>query len=303
MSLDKDGAQAWRARGIEAYQGQRYDEAIAHFEKVVASEPESVQAHLAVAAARMTVAGRQSMPPAVGLSQSELARHREQVEAFLREQASTNLPLAEKSLKRANELDSRDKLVIEYLCALYFGWPDPDDDFRHKDEAMVWLERFAEVCPGNKFSHVYCGLILKDRAGKLLPNHGLGIMPPVPRPDLALLGEQAGPLLDEASRHFSIALTIDPANAAVLKLLDDINSMRSFLIDPDKAARDQRKKLEERMRQPRQARLEKQVADDVAPAGASGTVTFQLSAESIAEDLARPFPPSPWRLGSRIEGN
>lgn len=55
MSFDEGSAEAWLARGIEAYQGQRFAEAAEHFEKSVAIDPGSVQAHLALAATRITL--------------------------------------------------------------------------------------------------------------------------------------------------------------------------------------------------------------------------------------------------------
>ena len=50
-------------RGIEAYEKQRFDEAIKHFENAVAINSGSVQAHLALGATRFTLYKKRPSPP------------------------------------------------------------------------------------------------------------------------------------------------------------------------------------------------------------------------------------------------
>ena len=55
MMAEELSAEAWLALGIEAYQQLRLTEAAAHFEQAVAVDSRSVQAHLALGAARLTL--------------------------------------------------------------------------------------------------------------------------------------------------------------------------------------------------------------------------------------------------------
>jgi hypothetical protein len=54
--------------------------------------------------------------------------------------------------------------VVEYLCALYFLWKDPDEQIDRLDEAKHWLERLAELDPRNNYANFYCGMILTTKA-------------------------------------------------------------------------------------------------------------------------------------------
>src|SRR5689334_1956911 len=178
MSTAELSAEAWLARGIEAYQAKRFDEACHHFENAIAIDSGSVQAHLALGAARLTLYIQR--PERVWLNVAEPERaergwaaYKERENAIVAEQNSRNWPLAEKSLKRANQLDPENELIIEYLCSLYFSWKDPLDEGNDRmDEAKRWLERLVEIRPEHKYANVYCGMILSAKARKLLPNYG-----------------------------------------------------------------------------------------------------------------------------------
>ena len=285
-------AQEWLALGIEAYLNRRFDEAAEDFEKAVAMDSGSVQAHLALGAARFTLYMRGSFtrPPNFSAAgdrwEDEWAAFEDKQKAMRTEQNSTNWPLAEKSLKRANQLDPRDKLVVEYLCALYFFWKDPVDEQNDRmDEAKHWLERLLELNPGHKYANSQCGMILIAKAHKLIPNYGR--FPSVPEPDLPSLRPKVGPLLEEARRHFARALSIAGEQTAASHFLDEVTSMETYLADPEKSARDLREKF---------AALRKRAQAGGDADSSSETITFHLSPEAIAEDRARPFPPNPWRI-------
>ena len=63
MASEELSAEAWRARGIEAYQEQRFDEAAEYFGKAVAIDPGSADAHLAVGATHLTLYKRGRWTP------------------------------------------------------------------------------------------------------------------------------------------------------------------------------------------------------------------------------------------------
>ena len=303
MASEKFGGGAWLARGVEAYQKRRFDEAVEHFENAVAIDPGSVQANLALGATRFTFYMRDSFPPPPDFSagepfSDEWEAFRERQKVIRAEQNSTNWPMAEKSLRRANQLDPQDKLVIEYLCALYFSWKDLLDEQKDRmDEAKKWLERLAELDPENKYANCYCGMILSGKARKLLPNYGR--LPPVPEPDLASVRAKAGPLLEEAHLHLARALALHGEQTGAARFLEDVTSMQTYLADPNKSARDLREKLTDLFHKQVQAGTVQTETGTRAAPSSSSTITFHLSAEALAEDRERPFPPNPWRIPAR----
>ena len=144
-------------------------------------------------------------------------------------------------------------------------------------------------------------LLLSMKARKLLPNYGGSTS--LPDHDRASLRTKVGPLLEEASHHLTrvlARLTLDQEHAGVSHFMDDITSMQTYLIDSEQAAREMRDKAMQLFRKHLQSRVdETEAGGQPSPSGTSGTITFTLSPEAIAEDLARPFPPSPSRIPVR----
>jgi tetratricopeptide (TPR) repeat protein len=218
MSTGEGSAEAWLARGTKAYLERRFTEAIGDFEKAVAIDSGSVDAHLALGATYLTLYKKRLSPPSPDYLHAErdvweweLKAYREQEKAILAEQNLTTWPRAEESLKRANQLDPRNKLVMEYLCALYFGWKDSSDEDKDRlEEAKHWFERLAEIYPEHKYADFYCCMIAVVQAQKLLPNYGRFPRPPETEEDRKFLRMKAGPLLDQAKRHLSRTLTLEP---------------------------------------------------------------------------------------------
>src|SRR5438045_8992833 len=99
-------AQEWLALGIEAHLNRRFDEAAEEFEKAVAMDSGSVQAHLALGAARFTLYMRGSFtrPPNFSAAgdgwQDEWGAIEDKQKAIRTEQNSTNWLLADESLRR-----------------------------------------------------------------------------------------------------------------------------------------------------------------------------------------------------------
>jgi len=303
MPDDERSADVWLIRGIAAYQDRRFGEAVKHFEQAVAMDSVSVKAHFALGAACLTLYKKRPSPPSPDfdpakrdISEGELTAYFEQEKVVLAEQNSTNWPLAEKSLRRANQLNPEDKLVIEYLCALYFFWKDPlNEENRRLDEAKQWLERLAEVDPENRYANYYCGMLLCNKAHKLLPSHGR--LPELPERELASLHKKVGPLLEEAKRHLSRVLSLDQQHMGALHFMADVTSMETYLADPVQSARELRERWADLFRDQQDVNAEtKQAAGNAIPAGSSAFITFHLSPEALAEEMARPFPPNPWRI-------
>lgn len=305
MSLPEPSVERSLARGTEAYLARRFEEACQHFENATAIDPNSAQAQLALGAARLTCYIQRPAgfsPNFAGSgdrAEREWAAYQEREKAMLLEQNSTNWPIAEKSLKRANQLDPENALIIDYLCSLYFHWKDPLDDANDRvDEAKRWLERLLEVRPHDKWADVCCGMILSMKAGKLLPNYGR--YPAAPEPNLGSLRKKAGPLLAEAERHLARAIALYGEETAAPHFMKEVTSKREYLADPNQAAETRRKHHEEMFREHvRNRAKQNQTAGASKESSSSSGITFQLSPEAVAEDRARPFPPNPWRLPAR----
>lgn len=298
MSSEEHDAEARLASGIDAYQRHHFDEAAEHFEKAVAIAPNSLDAHLALGATRLTLYQRRPSPASKYLfetrdfDEQKLTAYRETEKTILAEQTLTNWPLAESSLKRAYQLDPRNELVVEYLCVLYFSWKDPsDEDGNRLDDAKQWFERLAELNPKHTHANFYVGMILSMKARKLLPNFGR--LPSVPEPDLPSRRVIVEPLLEEASRHLTRAQAVSGDQTAAAFSLDEVASMRVYLDDPEKAAQDLRDKFNKAFREHSEKNASQQ---DGESAAARDSITFDLRPEALAEIEARKFPPNPWLI-------
>src|SRR4051794_37989348 len=104
MASEKLSAEACLARGIEAYQQGRLDEAAEHFGNAVAIDPGSAQAHLALGATRLTLYKRGCRHPSTNyffsereISEDQWETYEQEENALIIEQNATNWPLAEKS--------------------------------------------------------------------------------------------------------------------------------------------------------------------------------------------------------------
>jgi tetratricopeptide (TPR) repeat protein len=265
VTSEELSAEARLARGIEEYLKRRFEEAADHFEKAISTDSRFVQAFLALGATRLTLYQKRPSPAASyiraarEISKQELAAYQEKENAILAEQNASNWPLAENALKRANQLEPKNLLIVEYLCVLYFSWKDPLDEASDRmDEAKRWLERLVELNPEHKYANFYCGLILCSKARKLMPSYGR--FPRSPEPDLASLRIKVGALLEEASRHLAHALAVGGEHTAASHFVDEVTSMQAYLADPDKAARDLRDKLTESFHRSKAAAAERQAA-------------------------------------------
>jgi tetratricopeptide (TPR) repeat protein len=180
MDAGNDSAETYRRGGIVAYEDRRLDEAAELFGKAVAIDRDSAEAHLALGAARLTEYIRGCRPPSTDyvfgnheVSEADWYAYEEERSAFIAQQNATNWPLAEKSLKKANQLDPQNKLIVQYICVLYSFWKDPlTEENGRADEAICWLERLAELDPTDYDPNLSCATLLTMEARKLLPNYG-----------------------------------------------------------------------------------------------------------------------------------
>jgi tetratricopeptide (TPR) repeat protein len=298
MSFESRRAKEWLTRGIEAYGNREFEEAADCCEKAVEIEPNSADAHLALGAVRFTLYLRGCFEKLTfsskgnSLTWEEFERLRDLEKVLRAEQNATNGPLAEKSLKRANELDPQSKLAAEYLSSFYFHWKDPANENNDRArEATFWLDRLIEIDPKNKYAASHGVTLLLMKARRLLPHFGQ--FPFVPEPDLASRRAEIAPLLAKARQYLERALTLRREQGVEAHYLSQLTSLELYLTDPEMGSRKYREHMDAQFRK----HLPPEEAGEEGSASAS--ITFTLSPEAIAEDLERPFPPNPWRIPVR----
>src|SRR5437868_10018146 len=138
MYLGRSGAQTWIDRGKEAYWHFQLAEAAQDFEKAVAADPGSMEAHLCLGVVSLFLYqngvgdARQKFFHVLDrqrpLSHAEADTELNRTQALIAEQNSTNGKRAEENLQQALQLDGKNKLAMEYIAALYHTWLDPTSD-------------------------------------------------------------------------------------------------------------------------------------------------------------------------------
>jgi tetratricopeptide (TPR) repeat protein len=303
MSLEEGRAETWLARGVEAYQQQRFTEAAAHFEKAVAREPGSAPAHLALGVACLTLYRNRPAPPSpdwVGarrdMTEAELRTYREQEQALLAEQNATNWVRAEESLHRAHQLDPQNQLILEYLGALYFVWKDPFEEENHRlAEARSWLARLAALNPEHPSAHLDCGRIACQQAQRFLHHAGRFPSPPETEEDRRALYRKVRPLFAEATRHLGRALALNPKHRGALRWMAHVKAMEASVAETAAVARQKQEESAEWKRKAQRISEEALLAvGEPVWSGSSATIPFRPSPAALAEARARPFPPNPW---------
>jgi len=204
-----DDPQAWMARGLDAFKGQRYAEAAKDFEQALVINPESVRArqYLATSYAVQYIPGANTPDNA----------------AFL-EKARTNFA-------KLLALDPRNRTAIEYLAKLSMedasGATSPADKTAKLDRAREWYRKLTDLEPQNKEAFEKLGEIDWQEAypqwSKARADAGLKTDDEGPIPNEAARNElrtRIGPLCDDGIRELTHALDIDPGYADALRYMN-----------------------------------------------------------------------------------
>jgi tetratricopeptide (TPR) repeat protein len=212
LGCDKLRARDHLNKGVQAYKGARYAEAVEHFKVSVDLDPTYSNARLYLATAYMS----QYIPGAE--SQENIEMHRLAKEHFL----------------KVLEQSPGDKIAVASLASLHYsqaqGMQKLEDKLKKLDEAKEWYMKLAEVDPQNKEAFYSLGVIvwakwypaLMTARAKL----GMKAEDPGPLKDKKVkeeLKQQWSGMIDEGLKHLEKALEID-------KEYDDAMAYMNLLI-------------------------------------------------------------------------
>jgi TonB family protein len=205
-------------RGVAAFKGGNYQQAVEFFQQAVALDPNGVNAHLYLGTAYMS----QWIP---GASTPE---------------NDTFASSAETEFKRVLELDSANQTAIASLASLAYNTATPlkGDEKLHKlDEAMDWYKRLATVSPTNKEAPYSMGVIawakwyppyMTARASVPMKPQDPGPLPPAQRESLKA---QYSALLEDGIANLKQALLIDPNYSDAMAYMNLLIRERADLRD------------------------------------------------------------------------
>ena len=190
----------WLQKGIQAYKGYKYQDAVEAFQRAVDLNPNEVNPHLYLATAFMA----QYIPGAVSPQNLEFARR------------------AEAEFDLALRLDPGNQTALMSLASLTYqealGIQDSEQKFRKLDESASWYEKLLVIDPRNKEAYYSIGAIdwLEWYSEVVKARVRLGMRPEEPGPlkDPALrreLRDRYGAVIEHGISKLQKALEIDPA--------------------------------------------------------------------------------------------
>jgi tetratricopeptide (TPR) repeat protein len=199
-------------KGVQAYKGARYPEAVEHFKSAVQLDPSFSTARLYLATAYMN----QYIPGADSPENNQMAQ------------------AAQEEFLRVLENDSSDKVAIASLASLNYqqasGIPKLEDKLKKLDEARAWYEKLAQVDNQNKEAYYSLGVITwaKWYPELMAARNKLGMKPEDPGPlkDKKVREELKGKysaMIEEGIKNLEKALEVDP-------LYDDAMAYMNLLI-------------------------------------------------------------------------
>jgi TonB family protein len=194
-----DDWRSWLNRGIEAYKGARYQEAVDDFQQSVNLNPNEVTSHLYLGTAWMS----QYIPGAVSPENLDLQHG------------------AETEFNRALQLDPKNLMALQSLASLKYqeaqGVPDEDEKFRKFDEVASWYQKVLVVDPRAKEAYYSLAVMdwVKWYSALLHARIQLGMRPaqPCPLANAAVrqdLVARYSSLIADGIRNLERALEIDP---------------------------------------------------------------------------------------------
>ena len=186
-------------RGIAAFKGGNYRQAVELFQQAVQLDPNGVNAHLYLATAYMSGANAQA---------------------------------AETEFKRVLELDPNNTTALASMASLAYNSKPPK-----LDEAMDWYKVLAAVQPGNKEAFYSMGVIAwaKWYPALMKARASVGMKPEDPGPLPALAALELRPryssMIEEGIANLNQALRIDPHYADAMAYLNLLIRERGDLRD------------------------------------------------------------------------
>lgn len=219
-SCEKLRARDHLNKGVQAFKGAKYNDAVSHFKASVELDPTLITARLYLATAYMS----QYIPGA--MSQENL----------------DNFKLAKENFEQVLEISPGDTTAVASLASLHYneaqGLPKLEDKLAKLDEAKKWYVKLAEVDPNNKEAYYSLGVIVwaKWYPALMGARAKLGMKPEDPGPlkdkkVKAELKEQHGELVEEGLSKLKRALEIDPEYDDAMAYMNLLIRERADLAD------------------------------------------------------------------------
>ncbi len=228
LTLLSTGCEKLRARdhlnkGVQAFKGAKYGDAVEHFRQSVELDPEFSSARLYLATAYMN----QYIPGAESPENLDVAKK------------------AEEEFKNVLQREPNNAMAIESIASLKYnqaqGIPDLQNKLSKLDEAREWYQKLVEADPKSKSGHYSLAVITwlkwypeyKQERDKM----GMKAEEPGPLKDKkvkeALKAKWEAPLQD-AMKHLETALQIDPEYDDAMAYINLLHRQHADLSD-DKA--------------------------------------------------------------------
>lgn len=196
LALVSTGCEKLRARdqlnkGVQAFKGSKFNQAVDHFQKAVELDPEFSTARLYLATAYMS----QYIPGAES------------------EENQRNAKAAETEFLRVLEREPNQTLAIESLASLHYnsaqGNQPLEQKIRRLEESDKWYAKLAEVDTNNKIAYYSRGVIM---FGKFYPAiQGA-------RSQLGMKPDDPGPIKDKKLKDELRAKWLEPVNQGIKSL-------------------------------------------------------------------------------------
>jgi Tfp pilus assembly protein PilF len=186
-------------RGVQAYKGAKYADAVEFFKNAVSLDPNNINGRLYLATAYMS----QYIPGAESPENLQVAKQ------------------AKEEFLRVLEKDPNDKVALESLASLSYqqaqGMPDLDAKLKKLDEAKEWNLKLIAIDPQNKEGYYSLGVIdwVKWYAAWMKARADAGLKPEEPGPfkDKKVkddLQAQYSATIDDGMKNLQKAMDVDP---------------------------------------------------------------------------------------------
>jgi tetratricopeptide (TPR) repeat protein len=207
-------------KGVQAFKGARYAEAVEHFKVAVELDPTFPTARLYLATAYMM----QYIPGAESPENVQMAK------------------AAEENFLKVLEQNKDDKIAVASLASLHYneaqGQPNLDQKLAKLDQAREWYARLTQVDPQNKEAFYSLGVIVwaKWYPRLMEARAKLGMKPEDPGPlkDKKVkeqLKEQYAATIEDGIQNFDKALAIDPQYDDAMAYMNLLIRERADLAD------------------------------------------------------------------------
>ena len=227
----QESARAALNRGVAAFKGAKYSEAVSEFELASKLDPANPNPRLYLGTAYMT----QWIPGADSPENTAFANH------------------AEAAFRAVYEMDARDKTALASLASLAFNKAkalsvSQPERIHYFDEAETWYRKLIDVDSNDKTAYYSLGVIAWERFYPALMNARtrLGMKPEDPGPlaDINIRAElrtQYSRIVEDGMVNLNRAIAIDPLYSDAMAYLNLLHRERA---DYSESAQDYKRDIE-----------------------------------------------------------